>query len=110
MVGSRGDLFIRLLQRWFELPGRHGLAEQVALQFAATGLAQQHRFGVVLDAFGHHAQAERVAQADDGLRDRQVGRIVESVALDGASATIKNQFDSLIIRPLPAWMGRAFIG
>jgi hypothetical protein len=63
--------FRHVVQRpQLERLGCHRPGEDVALQLVAPHAHQQVTLGLGLDAFGHHAQAQRVSHLHDGLRDR----------------------------------------
>ena len=55
-----------------EIRSDHRPAEQVALHFIAPRLAQEVELLGGLDAFGHHAQVQLVAERDDRLHDHGV--------------------------------------
>jgi len=70
-------------QQPFKFRQRHRLAQQVALVVRAARIAQQITLLCRLDAGGHHRQAERAADADDGLDGRRVVRVAAQPAQQG---------------------------
>ena len=62
---------------------RDRLAEQIALHFVATTLAQERRLLGGFDAFGDKGHAERLAHADDRLGDRPVLGILRQILDEG---------------------------
>ena len=64
----------------FQIRRFQGLGEQVALAEIALGFAQQGLLPRVLDALGHDAQTELVADFDDGAADGQLlGRVFDAI-------------------------------
>src|SRR5581483_3314401 len=63
---------------------RAGPGEEVALAFVAAVRAQELQLLRGLHALGEHAQAERVAERDDRLRDRRVAAAFRHRVDEGA--------------------------
>ena len=69
--------------RYRHLVGRHGTADQIALDFVATDLAQIFELVGRLDAFGDHADPQVTRQGDHRLHDRGAVRLHQHVADEG---------------------------
>src|SRR6267142_1203311 len=66
-----------------------GLGEQIPLAFVAVVAAQELELLGGLDALGEHAQAQRVAHADDPLREAHDERAVDLQAVDRQAGEIR---------------------